>query len=156
MKKPKGMDIIRAHQFYTGDDCIAWPMSRNNFGYGQVCDDGKVKRAHRVMCELVNGPPPTPDHYATHSCGNGHLGCFNPMHLAWKTASENQYEAVRHGRAKKPGFPRKTIPDEQVRQIRRLRATKSLSEIKAALGIKTETIRKILKGEIRSRVQQRI
>lgn len=144
-------EFLDQHKGYTGDGCLIWPHRRNNFGYGEAYVDGKMRRAHRVMCELAHGAPPTPKHYAAHSCGNGHIGCVNPKHLSWKTPSENQRDTVRHGRAKKPGTPRQTIPDDVVRQIREMRPGKTLAELSSLFGIKTETIRKIAKGEIRSR-----
>ena len=150
MKKHFDLEFLLAHKSYTGDDCLIWPNRRNNFGYGEAYVDGKMRRAHRVMCHLVHGAPPTPGHYAAHSCGNGHLACVNPNHLSWKTPSENQQDMVRHGRAKKSGR-RQTIPDDVVRQIRVLRPTTTLAVLSERFGIKTETIRKIAKGEIRSR-----
>src|SRR3972149_10759839 len=77
--------------------CLIWPFSTNGTGYGRLGVDGKGYYAHRYMCELVNGPPPTPDHEASHDCGNGHLGCVHPRHLEWKTASENHLDRRRHG-----------------------------------------------------------
>jgi hypothetical protein len=44
---------------------------------------------HRVICEMVNGPAPSAEHQAAHSCNRGHHGCANPCHLIWKTRSEN-------------------------------------------------------------------
>lgn len=150
MKKPTSLEVLLGYRDYTGDDCALWPLRRNNFGYAEVCENRKSKRAHRVMCEWVNGPAPGNGYYAAHSCGNGHLGCVNPKHLSWKTPSENQQDMVRHGRAKKSGR-RQTIPDEIVRRIRELRPTMTLAALSEKFGIKTETIRKIAKGEIRSR-----
>lgn len=144
------VEFLDQHKDYAGDECLIWPHRRNNFGYGEAYVDGKMRRAHRVMCEIVNGPPPTPGYYAAHSCGNGHLACVNPKHLSWKTPAENQRDAVLHGRAKSTGR-RKTIPDDVVRQIRELRPTHTLAALSERFGIKTETIRKIAKGEIRSR-----
>jgi hypothetical protein len=151
MKKQTSYEFLLSHLDHDGDDCLIWPLRRNNFGYAEVCVERKPRRACRVVCEMVIGPPPSPMHYAAHSCGNGHLGCFNPKHLSWKTPSENQQDTVRHGRAKKAGVPRQTIPDDVVRQIREMRPSKTLAELSALFGIKTETIRKIAKGEIRSR-----
>lgn len=48
----------------------------------------------RHMCKLKNGDPPTPDHEAAHSCGNGKHGCINPNHLRWATDAENMADTV--------------------------------------------------------------
>lgn len=93
----KTIQWIRDHQAYQHDDwCLMWPFSRTR-GYGTFVYLGKGYYAHRFMCELVHGEPPTPAHQAAHSCGNGHLGCVNPKHLAWKTQSENQLDCREHG-----------------------------------------------------------
>lgn len=81
---------------YDGDDCLKWPYATDKDGYGLGELGGKIRRAHRYVCTLVNGDPPTPKHEAAHSCGNGHLGCVNPRHLRWATTLENQRERWRH------------------------------------------------------------
>ena len=43
----------------------------------------------RVVCEEVNGPPPTSKHEASHLCENGKGGCVNGSHLTWETSAEN-------------------------------------------------------------------
>jgi hypothetical protein len=48
--------------------------------------------AHRAMCRLIHGNPPTPKHQAAHSCGNGRRGCVHPGHLRWATDAENRAE----------------------------------------------------------------
>jgi hypothetical protein len=111
MKKPHGnkgrpsklrgrgrcMAWLLAHVDYRHDDCLKWPFSRDNHGYGQLGHEGKVFKAHRKMCELKNGAVPSPDHEAAHSCNRGHQGCINPNHLSWKTRSANQQDRTGHG-----------------------------------------------------------
>ena len=74
--------------------CLIWPFARNNRGYGVI--NGLL--AHRVVCEIVNGPPPSSDHESAHSCGNGHLGCIAADHLRWATHTENMEDMFLHGR----------------------------------------------------------
>lgn len=69
------MDWLLAHQDFTGDECLKWPFADDGKGYGVVKVDGRQQYAHRIMCTLVNGEPPTDLHETAHSCGNGHLGC---------------------------------------------------------------------------------
>ena len=93
-----GYGWLVAHKDHAGDGCLIWPLGCDQEGRGQVCvGNGKVRKAHRVMCEMVNGPCP-PGHQAAHECGNGHLGCVHPKHLKWKTQSANTLDRVRHGR----------------------------------------------------------
>jgi hypothetical protein len=79
--------------------CITWPHTRLATGYGTLLFEGRQKTAHRIMCRLRHGEPPTPKHEAAHSCGNGHEGCVNPNHLYWATRGENAADMVRHDRS---------------------------------------------------------
>ncbi|ANL02641.1 HNH endonuclease protein [Rhizobium phage RHph_Y25] len=82
---------------YTGEDCLSWPFGKHPKGYGQICVDSKIVYAHRYVCELVRGAPPTSEHDAAHSCGKGHEGCVAPGHLVWKTRAENEADKLSHG-----------------------------------------------------------
>jgi hypothetical protein len=68
---------------------------------------GDTLYAHRLMCQLAHGDPPTPDHIAAHSCGRGHEGCVNPNHLSWKTYSENELDKRVHGTTRNPWWGKK-------------------------------------------------
>lgn len=84
-----GLDFLHSLVKHSGEECVAWPYSRNPQGYGQTYYRAEVMGAHRVMCMLEYGGPPSDKHQAAHSCGKGHLGCVNPRHLRWATAQEN-------------------------------------------------------------------
>lgn len=80
------------------DGCsFPWPFATcgGGAGYPQINIDGTKTTANRFVCELVNGPPPTPDHEAAHSCGN--QSCFHAGCLRWATSSENNMDKVDHG-----------------------------------------------------------
>lgn len=80
------------------DECIIWPFSRNNRGYAQIRMQGyDTTLAHRIMCIIINGPPPTSKHHAAHGCGNGTSGCVNPKHVGWKTSVDNAQDKFQHG-----------------------------------------------------------
>lgn len=144
--KGKGIDFIRAHQKYAGDDCLIWPYSRDWQGYGQFGYLGKMLRASRFMCEQVNGPAPDDKPFALHTCGKGHLGCCNPNHLYWGTPGDNQRDMVEHGNAKKPGGRRQKLSDEQVAEIRVLAASGVKQyKIAAEYGMRRESIGQILR-----------
>lgn len=55
--------------------------------------------AARVMLEIVEGPPPTPEHEASHLCYSNWL-CICPDHLLWETKRQNMARqwARRRGR----------------------------------------------------------
>jgi len=83
---------------YDGDECLLWPFGRNSAGRGATWEPNKGWRAaHVVVCEVYNGPRPTPDHEAAHSCGRGHDGCVTPKHLRWDTHAGNLADKAKHG-----------------------------------------------------------
>lgn len=126
---------------HTGDACLIWPFFRNHEGYGVLGYFGKVRKAHRVMCILVNGEPPDPKLVTAHSCGNGHLGCVHPQHVSWKTIRQNRLDANLHGTGNAPAPRRLTI--DQVETIRA--SSKSYIALAAEFGVKVPTIGKIMR-----------
>lgn len=97
MKKheAQALPYLFAHM-YSGC-CTPWPFTSRR-GYGDVWfDNRRIGRAHVMVCTMINGPKPTPQHHARHLCGKGHLGCFNAFCLKWGTARENAADTVRHG-----------------------------------------------------------
>lgn len=116
-----GIAFIRAHVADDDGPCLTWPLfiDRVN-GHGTVSYCGKLYKAHRYMCELAHGAPPTPDHEAAHSCGKGHEGCIHPKHLSWATHSENQLDRRKHGTNKKKGDHKFVVTPEIAAEIRTL------------------------------------
>lgn len=142
----KGIQFLREHVSYAGDDCLIWPMCRDGSnGYGRVGHEGKLCWAHRVMCELVNGPPPSPLHETAHSCGRGHDGCVHPKHLDWKTPQENQLDRHLHGTTGKPPLK---LNAEQVTEIRALKGIKSQAQIAKDFGVTPQYVGSIHRGEV--------
>lgn len=125
---------LRAHVGHDGGDCLMWPFGKCN-GYGVLGSGipGKPAYAHRVMCELANGPAPSPEHEAAHSCGRGDHGCVHPKHVSWKTRGENQKDRAEHGTGNVWGG-RGRLTDEQVAQIKALRGKLPQREIAEMFG----------------------
>ena len=100
---------------YDGTDCLIWPYSKHGAGYAQIRDkEGKNRPVARLVCEERHGPPPTPDHEAAHSCGNGHEACVTKRHLDWKTHAGNMADTLLHGthnRGERNGVSRLTEPE---------------------------------------------
>lgn len=97
VRTPNGdpMAYMLAHMW---DDCPKWPFYRHKCGYGEMTYRGmRGRRVHRIVCELVYGPPPTPKHVAAHNCGKGSDGCFGARCVRWKTQLENSQDARSHG-----------------------------------------------------------
>jgi hypothetical protein len=92
-------------------------------GYKRVTfsSGGNVKRfmVNRLVCEVFNGPPPSPDHHARHRDGiSSHNSASN---LLWGTRSENEQDKRRHGtfqaREKNP-FAKLTKKDVSAIRVR--------------------------------------
>lgn len=66
--------------------CWIWQRAIDGKGYGQMRVKGKMRRAHRVLFERVNGPI-APSMTLDHLCRN--RPCVNPAHLESVTMREN-------------------------------------------------------------------
>jgi len=134
------MKWIRDHLEYPHDDyCLIWPFGKVR-GYGSFGRNGKSIKAHRYICELKNGPPPTPEHHAAHSCNRGHDACVNHHHLRWKTPSANFKEAVPHRKLK--------LLPEQAKEIRDLKGLEHATITAERFGIAEVTVRNIQAGRL--------
>lgn len=146
---------LQDHLGYEGDYCLIWPFYRNPNGYGQLGYLGEDHYAHRFMCELANGPPPTPEHEAAHSCGNGAGGCAHPKHLSWKTKSGNLLDCREHGTHSRNTYGSMgRLSPEQVQEIRDLKGKKTQSEIAAIYGIHEPSVRDIFLGRTYGRASK--
>jgi hypothetical protein len=108
---------------YTGDECLTFPYCRVSSGYGRFNIGDRTIGAHVFILEQTTGPKPTPKHECCHSCGNGHEGCVNPLHLYWGTRVDNMEDARRHGtlgtgyRVRGESHPSSKITDIQLANI---------------------------------------
>ena len=151
----RGIKWIRDHVGYAGNGCLIWPMSRNKeTGYSQFGFEGDILYVHRYMCEMTSGPAPTPHHEAAHSCGNGSGGCAHPLHLSWKTISENNLDCRVHGtQARNPAGRRGKLTDAQVVKIKSLEGRKTQAAIAIQFNVSRPTIRDIFSGRSRADVR---
>jgi hypothetical protein len=133
---------------YEGDECLIWPFGTNEHGYGVLTSLGGSRIVARHVCEEVNGPPPTPEHEAAHSCGKGRLACVTKRHLSWKTSAGNKADMVEHGtrlRGERSGLSKLTEPE--VRQIIALKGIKSQSKIADQFGVSQRHVGRIHRHE---------
>lgn len=116
------LDWILANKDHQGADCVFWPFSKNNRGYGRIRYEGRSQLAHRIMaqfaCERLDGTKTI----VAHSCGGGHLGCVNPQHLRWASHAENEHDKLDHGTSNR-GFQngQAKFTEQQIIDIRRKR-----------------------------------
>jgi hypothetical protein len=133
---------------FEGADCLIWPYARNAKGYGRVLRDGKPRIVSRRVCEEINGPPPTPEHDAAHSCGNGHLGCVTKAHISWKTPKENSADMIAHGRSQRgESHYGAKLTEAQVREIRELKGRVAQRQISEGYGISQSNVSLIQRGK---------
>ena len=129
---------------FASDDCLAWPYSHRR-GYGALWLNGRMESVPRLICVAFHGQPPSPEHEAAHSCGNGHNSCCNHRHIRWATPTENCEDraihgttacGTRHGSAK--------LTEIEVRIIRSLRGKHLQREIAEMFGVGRTQISRIL------------
>lgn len=125
------------HVGHEGEACLPWPFSKDGrVGRGSLTYRGKNYWAHRLMCEMAHGAPPTPKHQAAHNCGKGHYGCVNPRHLEWKTNSENQIDRAKNGNAlRNTNGPRSVLTPAQQAEIVALKGRMTQVAIAAKFGV---------------------
>ncbi|WP_352842055.1 HNH endonuclease [Mesorhizobium sp. M0514] len=129
------------------DECFSWPFARNSNGYCRLTFRGFNDYAHRVICLLRHGYPPSPKHEAAHSCGKGHEGCLNHEHLRWATRSANQQDRSLHQtdkRGSRHHFAK--VTEEQARIVKGLGETQTVAQTAAAVGISYSAAHHIIKG----------
>lgn len=128
---------------HTG--CVIWPFATTNGGYASASLDGKPVVVSRLICGLVNGDPPHVGMEAAHRCGNGAIGCVNPMCLYWATKAENNADKIRHGRAPAgENHWRCKLTDSQVAAIRS--DTRLSTVVAAEYGISRVHVSRIRSG----------
>lgn len=132
---------------YDGNDCLTWPYSCSH-GYGQLNDGDRHIIVSRLLCEDVNGPPPTPEHQAAHSCGKGKKGCVTKAHLSWKTPAGNAADKIEHGTATRgEKSVHAKLTEAQAREILSLRGTETQAAIAKRFGVSFQLISQIHRGK---------
>lgn len=153
-QKGEPLRWIEGHVAYEEATCLIWPFARRDGTYGRLYVSGfrpggrKHAYAHRVMCEMAHGAPPTRRHEAAHSCGKGHEGCVNPKHLRWATVKENAADRRIHGTENKGirnGQARLT--ENEVRAIRNaVSAGNRRKRVAALYGVSRQTVDDVVNG----------
>ena len=127
---------------YRGENCLIWPYTRNPKGYATMKSQRKTRLVSRLLCERINGPAPTPEHHAAHSCGNGRSGCVTSAHIMWKTPTENEADKILHGtHVKGAQHGNAKITEEIAKRIVADRATQR--EIASKYGVSQQQVSRI-------------
>jgi hypothetical protein len=134
---------------YEGVECLIWPYARERKGYGVIKkDSGKSAIVSRRVCEEIHGPPPTTEHEAAHSCGNGHLGCVAKGHLSWKTSKENNADKISHGTVSRgESHPGAKITEAVAKGIYALKGKESQKSIAKLFGVSRSMVYHIHAGD---------
>lgn len=126
------------------DACWNWIGGAFKSGYGRVHVDGKSRRAHRVLWQLLVGPI-ADDLCVCHKCDNPL--CVNPAHLFLGTTQQNNADKMSKGRHR--AAPIKW-PKETIDAIRARLATGEWQYLIAAdYGMSQGYISKINTGRVR-------
>lgn len=149
MGKPnKATPYLLAHM-YDGC-CSPWPFHRHvRQGYAVIYNQGTMRRAHQVVCELIYGPKPSKKHEVRHLCGKGHLGCFNAGCLKWGTRSDNLCDTKMHDPGHMCGERNRhsKLTETDVRRIRYLRGVLTQQALADHYGVTQSQISTIQLGK---------
>ena len=127
---------------YDGDDCLLWPYSCKNGGYGQLGQ----QNVSVIVCKHANGPAPDGKKHACHNCGNP--SCCNPKHLHWNDQKGNMADRIKRGASnwsERYGMAKLTEPE--VKRIVALKGVMSQREIGKTFGINPATVHKIFHAQ---------
>ena len=131
----------------AGTECILWPFSSVNFGYGQLVFRGKKVHAHRAALLLAQGLQSFPKGaHALHGPCHNRL-CVNPRHLRWGDHGENMKDKVRDGTiVKGVRCHNSKLNPTSVRRIRELHESGvSPRDIAGEFGVATQTVNLVIK-----------
>jgi hypothetical protein len=126
--------------------CWLWTASVSMDGYGQFWyARRKRERAPRMAWALYKGPIPK-GAFILHKCDTPL--CVNPNHLRVGSAKENAQDMVLRKRGKQPVMrgvdnPLTKLTPQDVKEIRRRRATESCKSLAKEYGVHTSQISRI-------------
>lgn len=146
VKLGRPMEFVNWALEQETDCCLIWPFKSRtgpNLEYGSLSKGQSEfgRRAHRVICGMAHGKPPTPEHHAAHGCGNSL--CMNKRHVRWATADENMQDKVAHG----TNFTTVKLTLEDAREMRSLRKNgATFKELSKRYEVSNTTVSLVING----------
>jgi hypothetical protein len=142
----KTQDFLDLALMQETDECILWPFSIDDRGYGSMGVGRKsTRRSHVAMCEMAHGPKPSPDLEVAHKCGN--RPCINKRHVRWATRVENAADRVEHGTLTRGSKCGGKLTEAQVIEIRALAGSLSHTKIGKQFGVSQPVVSRIISRE---------
>lgn len=122
------------------DECVDWPFSSHERGYGFLWVDGRNRTVTHVVLERTGRPRPTaPDDHALHSCDRP--SCVNPAHLRWGSNADNIDDREVRDRT------HRILSDADVAAIREEAGRVTHRELAERYDVDRTTITHIVNGE---------
>ena len=122
------------------DDCWNWTAQIKKNGYGFFTYQRKTVKASR-MAMILTGRDPA-GMYVCHHCDNPK--CVNPSHLFLGTPQDNVTDMINKGRFRNGSEKRRTLTDDEVRDIRSSSLT--YSELSKLYNMSAGNLCRIRKG----------
>lgn len=143
-RRPIKERLLR-HVALAPNGCWLWTGAKNNKGYGQIGNCGKIVLAHRVSFELHKGESIV-GMQILHKCDTP--ACINPDHLFAGNAVENMKDMHSKGRGQHgSGHRWAKLADSDVAEIRRISAGMTHKHIAERYGVSRSAITQILSGK---------
>lgn len=129
---------------------LAAPVTPLKGGYREVRLSDHKRARHAFVCHLVceafHGPKPFDGACVLH--WNDVPTDDRASNLRWGTMQDNADDRIRNGSQPQGArCPASKLTEEQAREIKWGRRGRRPSELAAAFGVKTEAVRKIIRGE---------
>lgn len=124
------------------EECINTPTGLDSYGYGQVREGKRMRKAHQVAYERHKGEIPI-GQLVRHICDK--RSCINPKHLILGTVQDNSDDMVNRKRSAVERNVHAKLTWDDVRAIRI--STLTVEQLSKQYNVQTKQIRRILRNE---------